>query len=65
MAIFILVFMIPGLIVFDFIPKVFGKPGLTKWYVDKYNKTADDLVFHVYIPFTFILLTAILFMYFQ
>lgn len=47
----LVLFMIPGFIVFDLIPKAFGYKGLTDWYCDKYRTEADVLIFLVYIPF--------------
>lgn len=53
--------MIPGLIVFDFIPMLLGRKGLSQWYVDKYNTEADILVIVVYIPFLLLIGLAIYF----
>lgn len=47
----LILLMIPGLIVFDLIPKVFRHKGLTDWYIDKYKIEADALIFFVYLPF--------------
>lgn len=49
------IFMIPGYIVFDLIPKIFGYKGLTDWYLAKYKTEADALIFLAYIPFSVLL----------
>lgn len=43
--------MIPGFIVFDLLPLLFKRKGLTEWYADKYNTDSDILLFVVYVPF--------------
>jgi len=57
----LVILMIPGLIVFDFIPMLLGRKGLSQWYVDKYNTEADILVIVVYIPFLLLIGLAIYF----
>ena len=43
MEFIIIIGMLPGFIVFDIIPKMFGYKGLMDWYIDKYKKEAESL----------------------
>lgn len=60
MEIFILIFMMPGFIVFDIIPKMFGYKGLMDWYINKYKKEADSLLI-IYLLFFMIIASIIFF----
>jgi hypothetical protein len=48
--------MLPGLILFDFLPRALGKRGLTEWYCRRYREEAEKLIPLVYIPFTVLLI---------
>jgi hypothetical protein len=59
MEFIIIIGMIPGFIVFDIIPKMFGYKGLMDWYINKYKKEADSLLM-IYLLF-FIIIASIIF----
>lgn len=64
MEIFVLLLMLPGLLLFDWIPKLFKYKGLTDWYCDKYNKEADPLII-LYVLFAFVLITVISYIHYH
>lgn len=55
MELLIVIGMLPGIILFDLIPIIFGFSGLSNWYCEKYEKPADILI-PFYLLFTVILL---------
>jgi hypothetical protein len=59
MEFIIIIGMMPGFIVFDIIPKMFGYKGLMDWYINKYKKEADSLLM-IYLLF-FIIIASIIF----
>lgn len=59
MEFIIIIGMLPGFIVFDIIPKMFGYKGLMGWYIDKYKKEADSLLI-IYLLF-FMIIACIIF----
>lgn len=41
---FMIVFIIPELLLFDLIPKIFGFKGLMEWYENKYKDRPDIIL---------------------
>lgn len=52
----LVIFMLPGYIVFDLIPQAFSYMGLTDWYIYTYRQKADVLIGLVYLPFCALLI---------
>lgn len=50
----LLLMVLPGMFIFDLIPQIFGFSGLEKWYIKKYKKEGDFLIFAFYVPFFFL-----------
>lgn len=48
----VVIIAIPGTIVFDWIPMLFGYKGAEQWYMDKYDTDSHSLFYILYLPFT-------------
>ena len=60
----LLLFMLPGMLIFDFIPSLFGFQGLTDWYLDNNPGKTADAIASWYMMFTVVVLI-ILFIIFK